>query len=419
MLQSVSFKNFKAFRSLSVPLSPFTVIVGPNGVGKSTVLDGIFQSFMLGSRHPNESTNSFCRFGEVFQAPEHLVRKPDAQSFAVELVGSDESVTRMTLSLDAKGALAQVEASHQDKSGVLHSLSIPGDPNPLNFLSSLGLLNEGRVLRFWPDVWALRRPSLAADAEPLLLPNGAGLPGVIDFMLSQRDGSIDRVEDALRKLVPSFSRIHIQGMKLEWHEKEVDVLNGQKIERQVLRSGPGRALELEFDRVGRIPAMHISEGTLLALAILTAVHSPAKPTLFLLDDLDRALHPTAQLELVRLLKSIVQDHPGLQILTTAHAPMVIAACEAQDVVRLDFAEDGCPRTLPATGDPLWMTPSEIMSAYFGVFRTGAAELVQRYALLAGDALRTDAEDQELRELFSRLRDMNAEPSWQPVARARA
>ncbi|HEX8438927.1 AAA family ATPase, partial [Archangium sp.] len=41
MIQKVSFRNFKAYRSLDLELEPFTVLVGPNASGKTTLLRGL------------------------------------------------------------------------------------------------------------------------------------------------------------------------------------------------------------------------------------------------------------------------------------------------------------------------------------------------------------------------------------------
>ena len=41
MIQSVRFENFRCLRAVEVPLEPLTVLVGPPGSGKSTVLDGL------------------------------------------------------------------------------------------------------------------------------------------------------------------------------------------------------------------------------------------------------------------------------------------------------------------------------------------------------------------------------------------
>ena len=61
------------------------------------------------------------------------------------------------------------------------------------------------------------------------------------------------------------------------------------------------ALSLSLRGAGKVPATQVSDGTLLALGLLTAVHWGELPDIVLLDDLDHGLHLSGQ---VRLLKAI-------------------------------------------------------------------------------------------------------------------
>jgi AAA15 family ATPase/GTPase len=41
MIESIEFKNFKALKDTMLPLSPFTLIIGPNGSGKTTAMQSL------------------------------------------------------------------------------------------------------------------------------------------------------------------------------------------------------------------------------------------------------------------------------------------------------------------------------------------------------------------------------------------
>jgi predicted ATPase len=57
LFESVTIENFRGIEKLEVPLSPLTVLVGPNGVGKSSVLDAI----SLGGRSLHDSVETLVR----------------------------------------------------------------------------------------------------------------------------------------------------------------------------------------------------------------------------------------------------------------------------------------------------------------------------------------------------------------------
>src|SRR5947199_10736629 len=41
MIESIEFTNFKALRKTTLPLAPFTLLLGPNGSGKTFVLQAL------------------------------------------------------------------------------------------------------------------------------------------------------------------------------------------------------------------------------------------------------------------------------------------------------------------------------------------------------------------------------------------
>jgi len=50
MIKDIEIENWRSIESLQIPLEPLTVLVGPNGVGKTAILNAI--DFVLGSRWP-------------------------------------------------------------------------------------------------------------------------------------------------------------------------------------------------------------------------------------------------------------------------------------------------------------------------------------------------------------------------------
>lgn len=363
MIQKLTLLNFKGFRTLELRLRPFGVLVGPNSVGKSSVLKALSLACRLGAvtDYGNDVRAPFSVVFSDENAAGRLVRQPDASTFNMDLELDGDARFGFAVALE-RGELAAAAATRSSSEGETRQ-SFP-DPsatgNPRNFFLDplFAKLASTRLLHL--DAEAVARPALVQAGKPRLLDNGAGLAAVLQAMAVQRDGSLERVEAALSKVVPAFVRVHFDFPELTWMENDTLTVNGALLDRLVKKSGAGVALELEFRRGGRIPASQVSEGTLLALALLTVVHSPGRPSLLLLDDVDRGLHPQAQVELLRLLKDILARNSDLQILCTAHSPMVVAGCAADEVIHLEFDAEGYPAVKAPSGNPPWMTPSEIM-----------------------------------------------------------
>ena len=125
--------------------------------------------------------------------------------------------------------------------------------------------------------------------------------------------------------------------------------------RMVRREVIAQRFEVEFKGAGWISAEHLSEGTLIAMGLMTALHTSDRPRLILLDDIDRGLHPRAQREVVTVLKKLLDEpsNADLQIITTTHSPFVVDCVEASAVriMSVDKAEHAICTKL--TDHPDW------------------------------------------------------------------
>jgi len=88
-----------------------------------------------------------------------------------------------------------------------------------------------------------------------------------------------------------------------------------------------------------IPLERAGEGTALVLGLLTFLHTQST-SLLLLDDVDKALHPKAQEDLVDTLRMVMSQQPDLQILATTHSPFVLNKLAYDEVRLATVAADG-------------------------------------------------------------------------------
>jgi predicted ATPase len=158
--------------------------------------------------------------------------------------------------------------------------------------------------------------------------DGSQTPVVLAALKLADDEAFDRIEVAMRRLVPAIKRVRIKPAKVRHPAHQGEVV--------------GSKLYFDFHGAQDVPAHHASHGTLIALALLTVLHSTNRPRQILLDDFDHALHPRAQMELVRMIKELLEldDFKETQIIATTHSPYVLDELAPENVIAFALREDG-------------------------------------------------------------------------------
>lgn len=172
----------------------------------------------------------------------------------------------------------------------------------------------------------------------------------------------------------------------------------------------------------KLPATYLSHGyqsTLAWLADLVGQYlldfqrsetpfgmlNPSKLSgLVIIDELDLFLHPKWQIDLIEALAEVT--FPNLQFIATTHSPLLISKLRPDQIVVLDWDERGSIRQIPFDGDPRLMTATDLYRALFDIEDAPPDDelfrKVFRYEALARDALRSEAEEQELQALRAEL-----------------
>lgn len=176
-------------------------------------------------------------------------------------------------------------------------------------------LHSTRVLTLKLDPAKMRMPCALKEVRAFQS-DGGNLAAMLADMILARDGRIESVDHALHAVVPGALRIRSD------------------------RIGDRAQLSVEFAGVGPLRGDQLSEGTLIAIGLLTALQDVTGPTVLLIDDVDRGLHMDAQIELIGILKRAVESTPDLQIILTTHSPFIMEGVDARDIVLFGLDDGG-------------------------------------------------------------------------------
>ena len=371
MIQKVSFRNFKAYRSLDVELEPFTVLVGPNASGKTTLLEGLHHLSML--------AHEMMAGGRIFW-PSPLEMQSYGVKAPVELSASGKWV----------GNAGAVKASSTPEPQLLPTGEPvlpfmltggwkgnefwtgkwePGSPKsgaPGLYgadVSSLAgfraALSATAVLRF--ESQRLAEASYSEDAIPQIEADGSGLASVLAYLKLSQDETFDEIELALKQVVPTVRRIRIERAAVEHTAVRTIALDEQQHQIPETRTLWGQRIVLDMRGAKGVAADAVGEGTLMALGLLTVLMGPHKPRLVLLDDIEMRLHPAAQAKLIEVLRRLQQRDPELQIIATSHSPFILNYLEPKEVRMAFLAENGFARCEKLTAHPDFERWKDLMS----------------------------------------------------------
>ena len=360
MIQKVSFRNFKAYRSLDLELEPLTVLVGPNASGKTTLLQGLrLATSLAGGRSAVllSTTERVALNSHGSTAPIGLSLSgvwggtAGTVQVTIDVAARDATLTGQWAELPFQGKIKLVRDS-----GSLWGQTHYDFEGPSAFQNAL---LSTAILRFAAQ--ALAEASYSEEPVPGISGSGDGLASALAYLKLSQDEVFDGIEQALRQIVPSVRRIRIERAAVERTMLRTLSLDEQRHQVPEQRTLWGNRVVLDMKGANGVAADSAGEGTLMALGLLTVLMSPQKPRLILLDDIELGLHPVAQGKLIETLRKLQERDPEFQIVATSHSPFILNYLKPEEVRMTFLAENGFARCEKLTAHPEFERWKDLMS----------------------------------------------------------
>lgn len=274
VIASIAFRNFKALRNTRVDLSPFNLVIGPNGSGKTSLIEAILRLRTL-SRLP--------------LADDHALSSQRVGGPEIEIAFGEPHA----------GIIARMGCVSESACDTLR-LEPPGPPDWTSLREELGTI-RGYVL----DHQVMSAPSQQSDGLELFT-DGRNLAAVLAKIRTRAPDSFSALTEELLRILPEF-----QSLELVEHADD-------RVE-----------FSLRLAENGVVPADELSQGVLYLLGILALTFDPDPPCVLCIEEVDRGFHPRTLREIRDALyrlsypKSFGSERRPVQIVTTSHSPYFI------------------------------------------------------------------------------------------------
>jgi predicted ATPase len=373
VVRTLILKRFRSIPSESVSFENPTFLVGRNGSGKSNLVDAFdFLAEVMVS--PLQAV--FDKRGGIAVVRNRTSGRsyPPNLGLGVELGRLNGEVSRARYAFEVRALKNYgfqvvreqcVVEGPENRRHFFNRLGQGFNSNvegikPVLDSSSLALPLVGGEARFAPVLRTLSsmrtyaidpgklREMQDPDSGAGLKSDGSNAASVLQEISRQAPEDIERIGELLTTIVPNTKRVQ-------------PIKHGNKLSLGFTQEW-GKKKRLKFE------AFSMSDGTLRALGLLTAVYQRPTPTLIVIEEPEATIHPGA---LGAVLDLIRHASRHMQVVVTTHSPDVLDAEWLQDQhIRIVDWGEGATRVTPLS--------------------TGSREALQEHLMSAGELLRSNA-----------------------------
>ena len=281
MISAVQFRNFKALRSAAVKLGPFNLVIGPNGSGKTSLIQALLRLSSLAGL-------------PAVHAKDHVDRSPAGPEIVFHFNPPFQNV-RVILGCDSNEFVCNLLV-------VDHPPGLEGERQWAELRARLLTIRA-----FLFDHYAMALPA-KRDDHAQLASNAGNIAAVLAARREKFPAAFARLAEEFRRIMPEFAGLDFR----------------------TTASGQIELVARESDGGEVIAADSLSQGTLYLLAILALAHDPEPPAIVCVEEADRGVHPRMLREVRDALYRLSYpkdcgepERAAVQVITTTHSPYLL------------------------------------------------------------------------------------------------
>ncbi|MBS2036892.1 AAA family ATPase [bacterium] len=339
-------KGFRRLRDTEVRLTGLNVLIGANGVGKSSVLEVLRLLAASANGRLQETISAAHGIGSIITHGQNLL------TLSVEMPVPDQAPILYDLEIGKSGQTYSIgtESLRQFRRGP--------EQRPMKYIES-----QGQDIRYYEkDHSKLLKPTWPHQSDETSLfqvPKMFQVPEHFRKVMSSSTlyHVLDVSSRAPVRLPQSIRPIRMPGVdgedlvaclySLRESERDrfdaiIDTLAAAfaSFERIELPPAAAGLLSLAWkDRNYKQPffAHQLSEGTLRFLWLVTLLQSPDLPTVTMIDEPEVSLHP----EMLRILAELMREAAErTQLIVATHSDRFVRFLQADELIVCDMDEDG-------------------------------------------------------------------------------
>jgi len=323
-LTRVVLRNYKSIGACDVRLGPLTYLVGANGSGKSNFLDALH---LVRDALSGSLDNALNERGGLMEVRRRSSGHPTNFAIRLEFVLPTGQVGFYAFKV---GALPGREYEVQTEKCVIGGVG----KGPF-FHVQRGVLTDSSETTF-PAMTPDRLALVSASGMTVFRPVFDALSGMGFYNLNPKlmrdpqkpqDGRMLKpLGENITSVIGYLERVAPENLRLieSYLQTVVPMMHG--LERKQI--GPLETLEFRQEVAGaqapwRFPAQNMSDGTLRALGVLTALFQGNKdhaPSLIGIEEPETALHPAAS---AALREALTKASETTQVIVTSHSPELL------------------------------------------------------------------------------------------------